>query len=108
MLGQERDIAGPLAQGRQFDVDHVDAVEEILAEAALGHRLRQVVVRGENDARIDAMRLIPADGFELELLQHAQQLHLQARAGGADFVEKNRAAIGLQEFSDLVAGCAGE
>ena len=51
---------------------------------------------------------VAADRLEFQFLQHAQQLHLHGRAGGADFVQENRAAVGQLELADLVAGGAGE
>ena len=96
------------AQRRQLDVDHVDAIVQILAEAAFGDRFGQVFVRGQDHADVDFERLRAADRLELQLLQHAEQLHLHRRAGGADFVEEDRAAVGLQELAHLVAGRAGE
>ena len=107
-VGQQRDVARPRAQRRQLDVDHVDAVVQVLAEAAFGDGPRQVFVRGQHDADVDLERLGAADLLELQLLQHAEQLHLHGRAGGADFVEEDRAAVGLQELAHLFAGGAGE
>ena len=107
-MGQERNVARAAAQRRQLDVDHVDAIVQILAEAAFGNRLRQLFVRRQDHADIDLERLGAADLLELQLLQHAEQLHLHRRAGGADFVEEDRAAVGLQELAHLVAGRAGE
>ena len=46
--------------------------------------------------------------LELQLLQHAEQFHLHRGAGGADFVEEDRAAVGLEELAHLFAGRAGE
>ena len=42
------------------------------------------------------------------LLQHAQHLGLRLRAHVADFVEEDRAAVGLLELADLLLGGAGE
>ena len=49
-----------------------------------------------------------ADPLELALLQHAQQLHLQRGAHRPDFVEEQRAAVGLLEPSLPVADRARE
>ena len=42
MGGQQRDIFAPVAQGRQAELDGVQAEQQILAEAALGHLRGQV------------------------------------------------------------------
>ena len=49
-----------------------------------------------------------ADALELALLQHPQQLHLHARAHGADLVEKQRALVRLLESALPRADRAGE
>ena len=79
-----------------------------MTEAAFGDGPRQVFIRRQHDADIDLECLGAADLFELQFLQHAEQFHLHRRAGGADFVEEDRAAIGLQELAHLFAGRAGE
>ena len=108
MLGQQRNVGDALAQRRQFDVDHVDAVVEILAESPVGHHPAEVVVRGQDHARIDVERLRAADLLELEVLQHAKQFDLHGRAGRADFVEEDRPFVGQLELADLFAHRAGE
>ena len=74
----------------------------------VGHGLGQVLVGGQDHPRIDVEGLGAADLLELEVLQHAEQLDLHAGAGGADFVEEDRAAVGLHELAQLVADGAGE
>ena len=55
-------------------------------------------MRGRDDARVDLDRLGAADGPHLLLLQHAQQLDLQAHRHVADLVEQQRAAVrGLEQ-----------
>ena len=88
VLGQQRNVGGPLAQRRQLDVDHVDAVEEVLTETAFGDRFAQVFVGGQDHARVDREGLRAADLLELQILQHPQQLDLHAGRGGGDLVER--------------------
>src|SRR5436309_2075534 len=49
-----------------------------------------------------------AEALDLLLLQHAEHLGLRLRAHVADFVEKDRPAVGLLELADLLLGRAGE
>ena len=51
-LGQGEQILGTLAQGRQVDPDHVETKVEILAEAAGGDLLVEVLVRRRHDASV--------------------------------------------------------
>ena len=46
--------------------------------------------------------------LDLALLEHAQHLGLRLQAHVADFVEEDRAAVGLLELADLLLGGAGE
>ena len=48
------------------------------------------------------------EALDLALLQHAQHLGLRLGAHVADFVEEDRAAVGLLELADLLLGRAGE
>ena len=54
----------------------------------------QVAMRGGDDAHVGRHRLGAADRANLVLLQHAQQLHLQAHRHVADLIEQQRAAVG--------------
>ena len=69
LLGEEGHVLPPLAQGRDADVDHVEAVEEVVAEAALPHLEREVAVRGRDDADVDLDLLRSADAEEAPLLE---------------------------------------
>ncbi len=48
MAHQRRDVLGALAQRRQRDREHVQAVVEVAAEAAVGYHPGQVSVRGRH------------------------------------------------------------
>ena len=52
--GQRQDVLGPLAQRRDVELDHVQPVEQVLAEAARLDLLFQVAVGGGEDARVGA------------------------------------------------------
>ena len=78
VLGQQRDVVAPLAQGRHAQGDDVEAVVGILAETALFHRRPQILVGGGHQAQVDLLGAA-AQALDLTLLQHAQELHLDAR-----------------------------
>ena len=81
VLDQERDVLAALAQRRQVDADHVEAVVEVLAEAALARPPR--AGRGwwrRRRARRRASGCGPPTPLDLALLQGAQQLGLERRA----------------------------
>ena len=96
VVDEQRDVVAPLRQGGAGHRDHVEPVEEVLAEAA-GFDLGLEVAVGRGDqAEVRALRGA-AERFVLALLQHAQQLHLHADRQLADLVEEQRAAVGLRE-----------
>ena len=97
-----------LAQRRHHAGDHVQAVEEVLAEAARRDLRLQVAVGGGDDPHVDLDGLLAADALELLLLQHAQQLELQAGRHVADLVEEQGAAVGQLEPAELALDGAGE
>ena len=94
---QQRDVFAPAVERRHLDVHDVQAVVEVFAELAAHHELLQVAVRGRDHAHVDRDGVGGADGADLVLLQHAQQLHLQAHRHVADLVEQQRAAVGRLE-----------
>src|ERR1017187_5960781 len=53
-LDQQRDVLRPLAQRRHDNRHDLQAVEEVLAELALRHRLLELLVRGREHSHIDA------------------------------------------------------
>ncbi len=63
---------------------------------------------GAHDADIDDGGPILADAADFAALQHAEQLGLHGLRQLADFVEKDRAAVGHFEQADAVFVGAGE
>ena len=93
---------------RQVDLNDVDAVVEVLAEAAFLDGRFQVAVRGGQDAHVDGDFLLAADRPDLALLQGPQQLGLHRQRHLADLVEKQRPALGLREEPLAVVAGVGE
>ena len=94
--------------GGMRDRDHVQAVEEVLAEAARRDLGGEVLVRGRDHAHVDLHDPIAADGPHLAILQHAQELHLERRAHLGDLVEEDGAAVRELEQAGARPGGAGE
>ena len=87
---------------------HRQAVVQVLAKRLrLDHR-RQIAVRGGDDADVDAHRPLAADAHDLAVLHDAQQAHLRGEGELADFVEEQRAAVGLLEPALAPRHRAGE
>jgi hypothetical protein len=108
MARQLDDILAALAQRRQADGDHVQAIEQILAELALADRLAQVAMGGGDDAHIGLDGNPAAHGGEFALLQHAQQPGLGIQRHVADLVQEQRAGGGLLEAPNPAGHRPGE
>ena len=92
VLDQRRDVVAPRAQRRQLDVDDVQAIEEIGAEAAVAHLGLEVAVGGGDQPDVDRDRSARAERRDLALLDGAQELRLQPERDLGDLVEEQRAA----------------
>src|SRR5713101_1620443 len=86
----------------------VQAVEKVLTKRAAGDFLLEVFVGGGDDANVHGDGLAGADGFEALLLEDAKDFGLRAKAHVADFIEKERAAVGFLKLADFVVAGAGE
>ena len=78
--------------------DPVQAVIKILAEFAVLDHLANVPVRGADHVQRDGKRLIAAERNDFALLEHPQQAGLQHQRHVADFIEKQCAAVGLENL----------
>ena len=99
MLHEERDVLAPLAKRRQEDVHHVQAVEEVFAEAPGLDLLAQVPIGAREDAHVGEHGLGGAHCPDALLLEHAQELHLHVERQVSDLVEVDGAALGGDEKS---------
>ncbi len=108
MFGHGRDVFAALAQWRQLDADHVDAVVQVGAELARLHHALQIPVGGEDQAHIHLHRRRTPDALELALLQHAQQLGLKRGRDVTDLVQEQGAAVRHLEAALALPLGAGE
>ena len=97
MLHQQRDVTGPLPQGRHHDGDDVEAVVEVFPEAVFRHQRLQILVGGGDHPDIYPDGFNPADALEGMVLQDPEDLHLEAGAHLRDLVQEDGAAVGLFE-----------
>ncbi len=106
--GEGEDIVLALTQRRNLQVDDVQAIEKVFAEAAsrtssARSRLEVAMMR-----MLTGDGLAAADAVDHALLDGAQELRLQAHFHFADFIEEQRAAVGLFELADAAGDGAGE
>src|SRR5579883_3520170 len=100
MVREKDGVAAPLAQRRNPQGHPVQAIEEVFAEFAMPHLLFEILIGGADDPHIDLDRLPPADPLDHLILQETQQLDLQRWRQVADFIEKQRAAVGALDLAD--------
>src|SRR3546814_7855636 len=72
-FGQLRHVAAALAQRRQMQAHHVEAMQQVAAETAVGHPCLEVLVGGGDHAHVDPDQLAPANAEELVLGQPPQR-----------------------------------
>ena len=95
-------------QRRDPDVEHLQPIEQVLAEVAAFHGFAQVAVGRGDHANVRFQRPGGAEPLELAFLQHAQELRLCRQAHLGDFVEKQHAAGGQLDLTGLGLLGAGE
>ena len=108
MPAEHRDVGRALAQRRQAQVDDVEAIEEVLAEAPRLHLAPEVAVADGDDAHVHLERVTAAHPMHLALLQHPEQLGLHGERDLRHFVEDQRAAGGHLEPPRPARHRAGE
>jgi hypothetical protein len=97
-----------LAKRRDIQIDHAQAVIQILAEAIVLHLVLKAPVRGRNEPHIHGAGACLSHPSHLALLEDAQQADLHRGRHVADLVQKERAAVrGLKQARAVVHG-AGE
>ena len=108
VLGQYRYVTWSSSKRRDFQPYDVESIVEVLAEPPLLGQLLQVAVGSSDDSDIHPYRLVAPHSLEFPLLQNAQQLDLYLRVDLTDFVQKQRASVGLLETPLAASGRARE
>ncbi len=97
-----------LAQRGQAQADDVEAVEQVFAKPPLQDALFQVLVGGGNHAHMGLHSGMAAHAVELPVRQNAQQACLQIKRHVANFIQEQRATLGLLEAAAPLRLRAGE
>jgi hypothetical protein len=108
VLGEEGDVFLAFPERRHDDRVDVEPVIQIAAELPFFNGFDEVLVGRGDDAHVDLLRGVGADGLNGLLLDAAQDLRLERQRHVPDFVEEQRAAVGLCEAPLAVAGGARE
>ena len=105
---EHRHVFEVIPERRQHDWEDIEPVEEILAEMAGVDLFLEVPVRGCDNPDVDRDVVRAADTLERLFLEEAEELGLERRYHLADFVEEDRAAVGLLEQPALLLARVGE
>ena len=105
---EERDRFPPLAKGRDADLDHIEAVVEILSELAVAEGNFEVPVGRSDDPGIRPDDLAPSHAGEFRILEHMEEFGLKAGRQLANLVQEERPFLGEFEFAQLSPIGAGE
>ena len=97
MAHQVGDVLAALAQRRDPNRHHVQAIEEVVAEQPLADQIAQLAVGRGDDADVGLDRLAPAHRGVFALLQDPQQAGLGLERHVADLVQEEGPALGLLE-----------
>src|SRR5215470_6427967 len=108
VLGEEGNLRGALAQSGDGDLDHVQPIVEVVAEAARRDRLLKVLIGGGENPHVDLDGGPSTDAGELAVLEHVQKLTLKGWMEIADLVEEDGAVICRFELADLELVSSGE
>ena len=108
VVDQQGDVAGPLPELGQADLDGVDPVEQVLAKLLTADHLGDGHVGGADQAHVDRGRPVGAHADHLAVLQHGEQLGLQRQREVTDLVEEQTAARGDLKAAGPVAARIGE
>src|SRR5262245_5678122 len=108
MVRQNWNIIATVAQRRNLNRYHANAVIQIFAELILRNHCGEVSIGGGDHANVDRNLFCTADSSDGPFLKYTQQLHLHRGTRVSDFVEEYRALIGNFKQTLLVGCRAGE
>src|SRR5262249_9819323 len=97
VLGEHGHVAAAAPQGGEPDAPDDEAVEEVVAEAAVLHLAVEIAPRRAEDAQIAADPKLATQAAHRRALEHPEELGLERRVEVADLVDEERAAVGLLE-----------
>ena len=85
-FGEQTYVLSALTERRDVDAHDIEAVEQILAERALGDFFFEVFIGGGEHSHVSFQRLIAPDSGILAFLKHSEQLALHGERHVADFI----------------------
>src|SRR6202008_2162107 len=93
MFHQDGNVTFTFAKRGQVNLENVQAIVEVRAEAPFLDKLFKVFVGRGDAAKIDVDRMSATDAGDFAFLKNAQQISLRLQRDIADLVQENRAAV---------------
>src|SRR5690554_3258570 len=88
--------------------DNIKAMEEVVTKAPLLDQRFEMLVSGGNNAHIHSDRYVSTNAVELTIGQYPQQPRLGLGGHIANFIQEQRAAVGLLKASLATGHRAGK
>jgi hypothetical protein len=108
VVNEREQVVDAFAEGRHVNLDDVDPVHQVFAEALGFDEPHQITVRGRHDAHVYQHWHHRANRLYFLLLQHAQKLSLKRRRHIADLIKEDRAAFGRLEQPGAILMSVGK
>lgn len=108
MLEHQHAIVAEIAQGRDPQREHAEAVIKVGSEPPFAYLRPQITVRRGDDSCAADTVVGFSDALIFAVFEHSQEFRLQLEWQFADLVEKQRAILGLFEIAGMAAACPGE
>src|ERR1700689_366204 len=100
MVDQQTDIFRPFTQGRQFNGENAEPIEEVGAKFEIVDHLSEITMCGADHAHIGMNRGSTAETLELSFLEDAKNFWLQLQRKVADLVQEQGASVSPLESSN--------
>ena len=108
MCRQGGNVLNSVTQRRQAQTDDVQTMVEVLSKLSALDAFFQILVRRGNDANISLNGLVTAYAVKVPVGEYTQKPSLQLHRHIADFIQKERAALGLLKAAQTRGHRSGE
>ena len=104
MPRQFGDVFAALPQCRNIDGKYIQAIIKILSELTVARALREIAIGGGDDPYVHFEGTFRSYRVYVAMLQRPEQLDLHVETKFADFIKKQRAAVCLLKFAEVLIG----
>ena len=105
---EQRNVAAPVAQPRQRDLEAAEPIVEVLAQVSRRDHGARIAVRGRHEAHRDLGGPGGADREHFAVVEHAQELRLVLEEQRLHLVEEEHTGIGAHQQTLVIAFGARE